>query len=240
MRRAGPRWSRRSPTSPACRSTRPDAGAGAGDLHVLDGRHPAARRLLRQALRLPGRGRGGLLRRWPSSACSPASCRRFYYLRIVKVMYFDEPDGVLRQADRDRSRADPDRRRHRHRCSSSVLPGPLLRRRRRRPRRRWSRPDQRRLAFRLAPGAPRQPAQHDGPCRLLAEAAEPGDLVVWAGEQTAGRGRQGRTWVSPPGNLYATLLLRPPGRPADARAAGLCRRARPGRCRSAWIAARAA
>lgn len=32
---------------------------------------------------------------------------------------------------------------------------------------------------------------------------------VWivADEQTAGRGRQGRAWVSPPGNLHMTLLL---------------------------------
>jgi BirA family transcriptional regulator, biotin operon repressor / biotin---[acetyl-CoA-carboxylase] ligase len=32
---------------------------------------------------------------------------------------------------------------------------------------------------------------------------------IWivADEQTAGRGRQGRTWVSPPGNLHMTLLL---------------------------------
>lgn len=35
-------------------------------------------------------------------------------------------------------------------------------------------------------------------------------LIVIADEQTAGRGRQGRTWVSPRGkNLYFTLLLRP-------------------------------
>jgi len=32
---------------------------------------------------------------------------------------------------------------------------------------------------------------------------------VWALEQTAGRGRRGRTWVSPRGNLYASLILRP-------------------------------
>ncbi len=31
--------------------------------------------------------------------------------------------------------------------------------------------------------------------------------VVWAGEQKAGRGRRGRQWVSPPGNLYATVAL---------------------------------
>lgn len=32
---------------------------------------------------------------------------------------------------------------------------------------------------------------------------------ILAGSQNAGRGRQGRHWASPPGNLYATLLLRP-------------------------------
>jgi BirA family transcriptional regulator, biotin operon repressor / biotin---[acetyl-CoA-carboxylase] ligase len=34
-------------------------------------------------------------------------------------------------------------------------------------------------------------------------------LVVIAGRQTAGRGRRGRAWVSPPGNLYSSTLLRP-------------------------------
>jgi BirA family transcriptional regulator, biotin operon repressor / biotin---[acetyl-CoA-carboxylase] ligase len=33
--------------------------------------------------------------------------------------------------------------------------------------------------------------------------------VVLADAQTAGRGRQGRRWVSPPGNLYMSVLLRP-------------------------------
>ncbi len=33
--------------------------------------------------------------------------------------------------------------------------------------------------------------------------------VVVARRQTQGRGRQGRTWVSPPGNLYLSCLLRP-------------------------------
>ena len=33
--------------------------------------------------------------------------------------------------------------------------------------------------------------------------------LVWAAEQTAGHGRFGRTWISPPGNLYFSLLLRP-------------------------------
>jgi BirA family biotin operon repressor/biotin-[acetyl-CoA-carboxylase] ligase len=45
--------------------------------------------------------------------------------------------------------------------------------------------------------------------RRLAAAGEPAGLIVSAGQQTAGRGRHGRTWQSPPGNLYASLLLRP-------------------------------
>ena len=32
---------------------------------------------------------------------------------------------------------------------------------------------------------------------------------VWALEQTAGRGRRGRAWASPRGNLYASLICRP-------------------------------
>ena len=32
---------------------------------------------------------------------------------------------------------------------------------------------------------------------------------ITASSQNSGRGRRGRTWNSPPGNLYATLLLRP-------------------------------
>ena len=45
--------------------------------------------------------------------------------------------------------------------------------------------------------------------RERAQAGAPEGLVVRAEEQLAGRGRHGRTWASPPGNLYASLLLRP-------------------------------
>ncbi len=34
-------------------------------------------------------------------------------------------------------------------------------------------------------------------------------LAVWAREQTQGRGRQGRDWRSPPGNLYLSVILQP-------------------------------
>ncbi|MBX9908626.1 MAG: biotin--[acetyl-CoA-carboxylase] ligase [Beijerinckiaceae bacterium] len=41
-----------------------------------------------------------------------------------------------------------------------------------------------------------------------------GRLWIVAREQTAGRGRHGRAWGSPPGNLYASLLLTSPCEPA--------------------------
>jgi BirA family biotin operon repressor/biotin-[acetyl-CoA-carboxylase] ligase len=40
-----------------------------------------------------------------------------------------------------------------------------------------------------------------------AAAGDPGRLWIVAREQVAGRGRHGRQWSSPPGNLYASLLL---------------------------------
>jgi BirA family biotin operon repressor/biotin-[acetyl-CoA-carboxylase] ligase len=43
--------------------------------------------------------------------------------------------------------------------------------------------------------------------RRLAETGERGPLWLWADEQTGGRGRLGRSWVSEPGNLYATFLF---------------------------------
>ncbi len=45
--------------------------------------------------------------------------------------------------------------------------------------------------------------------RDLAERGEPEGLFVRADRQTSGRGRQGRSWESPPGNLHASLILRP-------------------------------
>jgi BirA family transcriptional regulator, biotin operon repressor / biotin---[acetyl-CoA-carboxylase] ligase len=50
--------------------------------------------------------------------------------------------------------------------------------------------------------------------RELVEAGAPGGTVVTAAAQTAGRGRQGRTWTAPPGKalLYSAIL-----RPLDQR-----------------------
>ena len=43
----------------------------------------------------------------------------------------------------------------------------------------------------------------------LADAAAAEGTVVWAREQTGGRGRRGRSWASPVGNLYTSTILRP-------------------------------
>lgn len=50
----------------------------------------------------------------------------------------------------------------------------------------------------------------------LARAGERGPLWLTAAAQTAGRGRRGSTWVSKPGNLYATILLTEPSEAAKA------------------------
>jgi len=72
----------------------------------------------------------------------------------------------------------------------------------------------------MTPPQPRLPAAYrlvlydtvdstnDEAKRLARAGAEEGTLV-WGHEQTAGRGRRGRAWASPPGNLYASLILRP-------------------------------
>jgi BirA family biotin operon repressor/biotin-[acetyl-CoA-carboxylase] ligase len=54
--------------------------------------------------------------------------------------------------------------------------------------------------------------------RALAASGAAHGTVIAARRQTAGRGRLGRSWVSPPGNLHASFLLRyaiPPARQAE-------------------------
>ncbi|MEZ5670611.1 MAG: biotin--[acetyl-CoA-carboxylase] ligase [Alphaproteobacteria bacterium] len=45
--------------------------------------------------------------------------------------------------------------------------------------------------------------------RAMIAAGAPHLTMVSAGEQRRGRGRSGRSWASPPGNLYTSTLLRP-------------------------------
>lgn len=52
--------------------------------------------------------------------------------------------------------------------------------------------------------------------KALACSGAASGTVIWAAEQSGGRGRRGRQWASPPGNLYCSILLRPPVGPAEA------------------------
>jgi BirA family biotin operon repressor/biotin-[acetyl-CoA-carboxylase] ligase len=58
-------------------------------------------------------------------------------------------------------------------------------------------------------------SSNDEAKRQAAEGAPEGTLIVCR-RQSAGRGRRGRRWESPPGNLYASLLLRPGRLPPEA------------------------
>ena len=46
--------------------------------------------------------------------------------------------------------------------------------------------------------------------KRLADGGASHGAVIWAKRQTAGKGRMGRDWVSPEGNLYVSVLLNPP------------------------------
>jgi BirA family biotin operon repressor/biotin-[acetyl-CoA-carboxylase] ligase len=61
----------------------------------------------------------------------------------------------------------------------------------------------RRLEYRAVLGSTQDLA------RELAQADAPEGTIVLAGRQTAGRGRLGRSFISPRGGLYLTVILRP-------------------------------
>lgn len=48
---------------------------------------------------------------------------------------------------------------------------------------------------------------NDEAVKLIKSGQASDGLVVWAKEQTKGRGRRGRVWISPPGNLHCSLIL---------------------------------
>ena len=130
----------------------------------------------------------------------------YYYLRIVKIMYFDEPaGGFAPMADGTQGRP---------RCQRCLHPVLHLHRRTDRHGRGLGcqdvllEVDGRPATRRLSPRAPRQPGIHQCPCALAAaRAGAAGGLWVTAGEQTAGRGRRGRAWTTGAGNLAASLML---------------------------------
>ena len=74
------------------------------------------------------------------------------------------------------------------------------------------------IAFRIAEVPSTDSTNAD--LRRRAVAGEPEGLVLRAETQTAGRGRRGRGWDSPAGNLYVSLLLRPDCKPAEGATVG--------------------
>lgn len=52
--------------------------------------------------------------------------------------------------------------------------------------------------------------------KALARSGAGEGTLVWARRQEGGRGRRGRAWTSPEGNLYSSIILRPNRLPADA------------------------
>ncbi len=71
--------------------TRPLLALCLAIVDVQPRRYPAAVRLLGQVRGVPGRGRGRATSRSPRSVSRPSVIGAFYYIKIVKVMYFDEP-----------------------------------------------------------------------------------------------------------------------------------------------------
>ena len=53
------------------------------------------------------------------------------------------------------------------------------------------------------------PSTNDEAKRLAMEEQASDGTIVWSLEQTAGRGRQNRQWLSAPGNIYSSVILRP-------------------------------
>ena len=191
--------------------TRPGIAFMLAMLMFSDDRHPAARRLLRQVLRLRGRHQRQALRSAVIGIVSSV-VSAFYYLRIVKVMYFDEATGMV-YADGDagakavlgvsfafnflfaavrRAAGELQRAPRRRACSessggsteSAPASGPGGGGR-----------QAARLSVRSAPPWTRRGAASSMPSR----GARVWIVTGYAGQ--AGRGRSGRQWRSPPGNL---------------------------------------
>jgi BirA family biotin operon repressor/biotin-[acetyl-CoA-carboxylase] ligase len=59
-------------------------------------------------------------------------------------------------------------------------------------------------------------ASSNDEAKRLAQAGAEDGTIVWARTQTSGRGRRGRAWQDLPGNLAASLILRPDCPPAAA------------------------
>jgi BirA family biotin operon repressor/biotin-[acetyl-CoA-carboxylase] ligase len=157
---------------------------------------------------LPCRRSAGLTGRSPVVGVATSVVSAYYYLRIVKVMYFDEGVGALGCAADKPVGCDGG-----HRLLHAAvlrLPGPGHL-----GGRGGGRLPRRVTAAALPPGWRLRihealPSTSDLLLQLAA-AGESEGLAVMARRQSAGRGRDGRVWESPAGNLYISVLLRPGG-----------------------------
>lgn len=138
----------------------------------------------------------------------------FYYLRLVKVMYFDEAKAPTSGSRRARPSCSAYRAPS-WCCSSSFRPRWSLRRATL-PSRCSEVAVLRRMQFRLSQAARSEGHRLHSHDRLdstnseamrLAQGGETGPLWVTTQRQEAGRGRRGNAWTSPEGNLAASLLM---------------------------------
>ncbi len=192
--------------------TQPALALGARHLHVLDGGHPALGRVLRQDLCLPRGDRRGPLRARRDRRAGERGGRLLLPPHRQAHVFRRARVRRLRPSHRPRDAGRPPH----HGGGDPVL----LRLSRPRGGRRGSgrggalrrmivpRP------FRLH-AFERIDSTNEEARRLAADGA-PEFTLVLAAEQSAGRGRRGRAWQSPAGNLYCSLLLRPSSSAADA------------------------
>ena len=176
---------------------------GAGDLHVGDGRHPAALRFLRQALRVLRRGECG-------AGHARRGRRGDQRDRRVLLSARDQGDVFRRRAagirpDGGRRALRHGGRRHRH-LPVRVHPRPAGQRRRCR-----GQGVDGVIAWRLERYD--ELGSTSDECVARAKAAAAAGLAVQARRQVSGRGSRGRGWTAPEGNLSLSVLLRP-DRPA--------------------------
>ena len=146
----------------------------------------------------------------------------YYYLRVVKIIYFDEPAEAFDAMDR--------------RGEAGRLCGRRLHPALRDLRQSADRPRGRGRAVALLRSAAGHPVRHferidstNIEARRLAEQGERGPLWLVADEQDGGRGRLGRTWVlgARKSLCHVPLSPCPPGRRSPRRRVWL----RPSRCR---------
>jgi hypothetical protein len=128
----------------------------------------------------------------------------FYYLKVVKVMYFDEPAGKAPGQERLGAPGDPRAVRAVHLAaglSGGEVPDGACR-----PG--WLR---RYCCRRLDPlrfPKPARPMPISSRALAAGEAVAEGDWLV-ADRQSAGRGRQGRAWFDGFGNFMGSTVVRP-------------------------------